>query len=222
MKHIRKFNESREEKEKIIDEILENFMHISDLLGEPQTYGKKWGNLYRWEITWQSGIDLSVKNDIELVTTKLKVIVAELDDVLSAEDRLPEYQFKISLTKLLVIELTPKDLGEDNGIYNFIKSEEWREINLNMVDIQKYFMRKGYNILKTWETSEDAVEMTETCAVYINLDKEISNEVRKEFETKINNGLAGDRNQAGDIEVYKQGLNVISIYPIHEKTYITL
>lgn len=222
MKHLKKFNESLEEKRKVREDIIDNFIHISDLLGEPNITSEKWGVLYKWIITWETGIDLTIMNDVEIVITKLKTILDELDDVLSAEDRLTDYIFKMVFTKHLTIELTPKDLGPDDGKNNFIKREDGRLIEVNIVNIERYFKKKGFNLIKKWETNDEAAEMAGNCSVYIKFDKTVSTIVMDEFQELINNGLlSGGRNQPGDIYVYKNGSTLV-ISPDIEKTYITL
>ena len=115
MKHLKRFNESKED-EKL--DILDNFTYITDKLGEPSVGYHSYGSGTKWNLSWDIKLNLSVLQEANQLIQKLKDIVEEIDDVLSAADRLENYNINMSLTNSLRIELVPKDTGDDS--FNFI------------------------------------------------------------------------------------------------------
>ena len=57
MKHLKRFNESKED-EKL--DILENFAYITDKFGQPDISSSNYGTGTKWNISWDIKLDLSV------------------------------------------------------------------------------------------------------------------------------------------------------------------
>lgn len=218
MKHLRKFNESYVEDTK--NDIIENFSYIIDTLGEPVITNKNWGDKHKWTIKFNLGIDISLMNNALDVISKLKTITEDIEDVISASERLSDYYFQMSIKDNLTIEMIPKVVKNDT--YNFILGQNWREVQLNLVDIEKFFRSNGINLIKKWQDDDNYVEVSETCASYFKFDK-FDNTVFAEFIQKFNNEFATKAdNDELDREVVAEynGNNTIQIFPIEEKTYV--
>lgn len=218
MKHLRKFNESYVEDTK--NDIIENFSYIIDTLGEPVITNKNWGDKHKWTIKFNLGIDISLMNNALDVISKLKTITEDIEDVISASERLSDYYFQMSIKDNLTIEMIPKVVKNDT--YNFILGQNWREVQLNLVDIEKFFSSNGINLIKKWQDDDNYVEVSETCASYFKFDK-FDNTVFAEFIQKFNNEFATKAdNDELDREVVAEynGNNTIQIFPTEEKTYV--
>lgn len=218
MKHLRKFNESYVEDTK--NDIIENFSYIIDTLGEPVITNKNWGDKHKWTIKFNLGIDISLMNNALDVISKLKTITEDIEDVISASERLSEYYFQMSIKDNLTIEMIPKVVKNDT--YNFILGQNWREVQLNLVDIEKFFSSNGINLIKKWQDDDNYVEVSETCASYFKFDK-FDNTVFAEFIQKFNNEFTTKAdNDELDREIVAEynGDNTIQIFPTEEKTYV--
>jgi len=99
MKHLKRFNESKED-EKL--DILDNFAYITDKLGEPAVGWHSYGSGTKWNLSWDIKLDLSVLQEATQLIQKLKDIVEEIDDVLSAADRLENYNINMRFFLLLI------------------------------------------------------------------------------------------------------------------------
>ena len=218
MKHLRKFNESYVEDTK--NDIIDNFSYIMDTLGEPVITNKNWGDKHKWTIKFKLGLDISLMNNALDVINKLKTITEDIEDVISASERLSDYYFQMSIKDNLKIEMIPKVVKNDT--YNFILGQNWREVQLNLDDIEKFFSSNGINLIKKWQDDDNYVEVSETCASYFKFDK-FDNTVFAEFIQKFNNEFATKAdNDELDREVVAEynGNNTIQIFPTEEKTYV--
>jgi hypothetical protein len=209
MKHLKKFNESLES-DKL--DILENFIHISDKFGDPHVTSTKYGNDTKWILSWSIKIDVSVLQEAEKLINKLKDIVIDIDDVLSAGDRLKKYNINMSLTNTLRIELVPKDTGNDN--FNFIKGYEWRQLLVNINEVERFFNSRGLRIVK-WDNEYSYNQYTETNDLKIVLNKR-DDVVTSEFHDLIMIELDKEHRE---YEVIIDENNII-ISPLEEKSYI--
>jgi hypothetical protein len=214
MKHLKKFNESYVEDTK--RDIIENFSYIMDILGEPRITNQNWGEKHKWTISFDLGMDLSIMNNALDVVNKLKSITEEIEDIISASERLSEYYFQISITNKLKIEMIPIVEKSDN--YNFILGQNWREIQLNISDIEKFFKSNGLNLIKKWLDDDNYVEISETCASYFKFDK-FDNRIFAEFIQKFNSEFEEKEIDRNIVAEYS-GDNTIQIFPTDEKTYV--
>ena len=210
MKHLKRFNESKED-EKL--DILDNFTYITDKLGEPSIGSHSYGSGTKWTLSWDIKLNLSVLQEATQLIQKLKDIVEEIDDVLSAADRLENYNINMSLTNELRIELVPKDTGDDT--FKFIKGYESRQLYVRMNEVERFFNSRGLRVVK-WDNESSFDEVNQTNKLEISLNK-VDNQVTAEFYLLImaELNLIKDR----DYQMYTNGNDVV-IYPDEEKAYV--
>jgi hypothetical protein len=210
MKHLKKFNESKED-EKL--DILENFAYITDKFGDPDIGSYSYGTGTKWNLSWDIKLDLSVLQEATQLIQKLKDITEEIDDVLSAADRLENYNINMSLTNSLRIELVPKDTGDNT--FKFIKGYESRTLYVRMNEVERFFNSRGLRVVK-WDNESSFDEYNQTNKLEISLNK-VDNPVTAEFYNLVmaELNLIKDR----DFQMYVYGKNVV-IYPDEEKSYI--
>ena len=210
MKHLKRFNESKED-EKL--DILENFAYITDKLGEPAIGSHSYGSGTKWNLSWDIKLDLSVLQEATQLIQKLKDIVEEIDDVLSAADRLENYNINMSLTNSLRIELVPKDTGDNT--FKFIKGYESRQLYVRMNEVERFFNSRGLRVIK-WDNESSFDEVNKTNKLEISLNKS-DNQVTSEFYRLImaELNLIKDR----DYQMYVSGNDVV-IYPDDEKAFV--
>jgi hypothetical protein len=210
MKHLKRFNESKED-EKL--DILDNFAYITDKLGEPSIGSHSYGTGTKWNLSWDIKLDLSVLQEATQLIQKLKDITEEIDDVLSAADRLENYNINMSLTNSLRIELVPKDTGDNT--FNFIKGYESRALYVRINEVERFFNSRGLRVVK-WDNESSYDEANQTNKLEISLNK-VDNPVTAEFYNLVmaELNLIKDR----DFQMYVYGKNVV-IYPDEEKSYI--
>ena len=210
MKHLKKFFESVEITK---EEILENFLYISDKFGEPTIYSSDYGSLKKWTLSWDVNINFSVLQKAEEIIKKLKDITEDIDDVLAAADRLEDFVCNMSLLDKLVIELVPKDSGDNT--FKFIKGYESRSLYVRINEVERFFNSRGLRVVK-WDNESSFDEVNQTNKLEISLNK-VDNPVTAEFYRLImaELNLIKDR----DYQMYVNGNNVV-IYPDEEKAYI--
>ena len=210
MKHLKRFNESKED-EKL--DILDNFAYITDKLGEPSISSHSYGSGTKWNLSWDIKLDLSVLQEANQLIQKLKDIVEEIDDVLSAADRLENYNINMSLTNSLRIELVPKDTGDNT--FKFIKGYESRQLYVRMNEVERFFNSRGLRVVK-WDNESSYSEYNQTNKLEISLNK-VDNQVTAEFYhlVMVELNLIKDR----DYQMYVNGNDVV-IYPDEEKAYV--
>ena len=126
MKHLKKFFESFQETSK--DEIMDSLLSINDELGEPNISQVKYGKLNKWRISWDLNLNLTYLQSLSDVSSKIKSLSDFIVDIESAASRLEDYDFNISLSDKLVIELTPKESGSQE--FEFIKGYDFRVLNI--------------------------------------------------------------------------------------------
>jgi len=210
MKHLKKFNESLDSTK---EEILENFLYISDKFGEPTIYSSDYGSLKKWTLSWDVNINFSVLQKAEEIIKKLKDITEDIDDVLAAADRLEDFVCNMSLLDKLVIELVPKDSGDNT--FKFIKGYESRTLYVRINEVERFFNSRGLRVVK-WDNESSYDERYQTNKLEISLNKS-DNQVTSEFYRLImaELNLIKDR----DYQMYVSGNDVV-IYPDDEKAYI--
>ena len=210
MKHLKKFNESLDSTK---EEILENFLYITDKFGEPIIYSSDYGSLKKWTLSWDVNINFSVLQKAEEIIKKLKDITEDIDDVLAAADRLEDFVCNMSLLDKLVIELVPKDSGDNT--FKFIKGYEGRCLYVRINEVERFFNSRGLRVVK-WDNESSYDERYQTNKLEISLNKS-DNQVTSEFYRLImaELNLIKDR----DYQMYVDGNDVV-IYPDDEKAYV--
>ena len=210
MKHLKRFNESKED-EKL--DILENFAYITDKFGQPDISSSNYGTGTKWNISWDIKLDLSVLQEATQLIQKLKDIVEEIDDVLSAADRLENYNINMSLTDELRIELVPKDSGDNT--FKFIKGYEGRQLTVRMNEVERFFNSRGLRVIK-WDNESSYDEGNQTNDLEIFLNKR-DNQITSEFHDLVMSEL--DLIDDREYLVRTQSDSVV-IYPMEEKSYV--
>ncbi len=210
MKHLKKFFESIETEK---EDILENFISISDKFGEAEIGSYNYGSGKKWVLSWNINLDLSVLQEAQQLIKKLKDITEDIDDVLAASSRLESYNINMSLTDKLKIELVPKDTGDNT--FKFIKGYESRALYVRINEVERFFNSRGLRVVK-WDNESSFDEVNQTNKLEISLNKR-DNQVTSEFYllimTELN--LIKDR----DYQMYVNGNDVV-IYPDEEKSYV--
>lgn len=210
MKHLKRFNESKED-EKL--DILENFSYITDKFGQPGIGSHNYGKKTKWILSWNIRLNLSVLQEATQLIQKLKDIVEDIDDVISAADRLENYNINMSITDELRIELIPKDTGDNT--FNFIKGFEGRQLYVRMNEVERFFNSRGLRVIK-WDNESSYNEYTDNNDLEIFLNKR-DDLINAEFYDLImaELSLIDDR----EYQVRSEG-NSIVIYPVEEKSYV--
>jgi hypothetical protein len=210
MKHLKRFNESKED-EKL--DILENFSYITDKFGQPGIGSHNYGKKTKWILSWNIRLNLSVLQEATQLIQKLKDIVEDIDDVISAADRLENYNINMSLTDELRIELVPKDSGDNT--FKFIKGYEGRQLYVRMNEVERFFNSRGLRVIK-WDNESSYNEYTDNNDLEIFLNKR-DDLINAEFYDLImaELSLIDDR----EYQVRSEG-NSIVIYPVEEKSYV--
>ena len=210
MKHLRKFFESVDITK---EEILENFLYITDKFGDPDVYNSSYGKSKKWTISWNIKLDLSVMQEAEQLINKLKDLTEDIDDVLAAGDRLEDFTINMSLTNTLKLELVPKDTGEDT--YKFISHFEWRQLYVRINEVERFFNARGIRIEK-WDNESMYRENDDTNELWIYLSK-VDREVIGTFCDLVNTEL-----QEIEDKQYRCSYsgNQIYISPEEEKSFV--
>ncbi len=212
MKHLKKFFESFQETSK--EEIMDSLLSINDELGEPNISQAKYGKLNKWRISWDLNLNLTYLQSLSDVSSKIKSLSEFIVDIESAASRLEDYDFNISLSDKLVIELTPKESG--NQEFEFIKRYDARVLNIIKSEIERFFRSRGVNVLN-WEENHD--EGNETGDVLIALsDSNYSSEFKELFTQEL---------ERKSEDIHREYMchysgNDILIYPTEEKAYVQL
>ena len=210
MKHLRKFFESVDITK---EEILENFLYITDKFGDPDVYSSPYGKSKKWTISWNIKLDLSVMQEAEQLINKLKDLTEDIDDVLAAGDRLEDFTINMSLSNYLKLELVPKDTGEDT--YKFISHFEWRQLYVRINEVERFFNARGIRIEK-WDNESMYRENDDTNELWIYLSK-VDREVIGTFCDLVNTEL-----QEIEDKQYRCSYsgNQIYISPEEEKAFV--
>jgi hypothetical protein len=213
MKHLKKFNESVSK-----EDILDNFSFINDKLGQPSISSSKFANSLKWRLRWDLQIDITVLQDAKELIAKLKDITEDIDDVISASDRLGDYNFNMSLGNELVVEIVPKDTGDDT--FEFIDKYHFRALYLYKNEIERFFNSYGIRVTKM-DLDSNFNEITETNELEIYLSH-FNNEANNRFQQLLYNELSQKSEDIDrEYEIYSSG-NIITIRPEEEKAFVEL
>lgn len=210
MKHLKKFFESLDISKQ---EILENFLYITDKFGDPYVSSSSYGKSKKWIISWNMKLDLSVMQEAEQLITKLKELTEDIDDVLAAGDRLEDFNINMSLSNTLRLELVPKDTGDDN--YKFISHYESKQLYVRINEVERFFNSRGIRIEKI-DNESMYKEGDDTNELWIYLSK-IDRESIGTFCDMVNNELQEIDDREYICHFYG---NRISIEPQEEKSFV--
>ena len=215
MKHLRRFFESVGITK---EDVLDNFQYITDKLGEPEVYQSKFGEAKKWTLVWNLGLDVTHIQEAHTLINKLKSIVEEIDDVISASERLPDWNFNMSLSTELRIEMVPKETGKEE--YEFIRKYDSRTLYVIKSEIERFFTSRG-SIVAKWDVDSSYSEYAERNDLEITLSKpnpaatsELSVLIRRELEQK-QDSIDREYQPSG-------GPSYFAIHSYEEKSYIDL
>jgi len=208
MIHLRKFNENFYQ-----DELVYSLAYFNDKYGDPMIQTQKYSNSEMTTLTWDIGLDLSTFEDAGKSLEKLQELAVDMDHILTVRDRYKDYNFYTSITSRLKLKIIPKEVAATD--YSFIIGQDWREVKLNISEIERFFNTKGVTIANS--TIEDN-EGWDRSSVEITFNKPITNDIFNEFR-----GLFEDEYEKIDrnINVRQRGSITIAIDPEEEKTYVT-
>ncbi len=212
MKHLRKFNESLDSTK---EEILENFLYISDKFGEPTIYSSNYGSHKKWTLSWHINMNLSVMQNAEELIKKLKDITEDIDDVLAATDRLEDFDCNMSISDNLIVELVPKDSGSEE--FKFIKGYESRAIYVRKNEVERFFNSKGIRVEK-FDNESSYSEYNQSNGLDIHVSK-MDRVVLGDFCRMVNDELRQIDDREYHCEISRRGAK---IYPTEEKSYVEL
>lgn len=202
--------------DEVQNEILENVSYISDILGEPSVGKRKYTEGYFiYTLTWNIGFNISSENDVSTLSDFYPVM-KEISELRSAKDRMDKFDFRVSISDKIILSVYPKE--KSNGVYKFIIGQAHREIQMNKVDIIRFFRDRSVDVINI---EEDYSETAETCDVILKLS---SNEYSLEFvqllKQQIDKCLEDD---FIDREIgVSSSINSIIIFPGQEKTYVVI
>ena len=215
MKHLRRFFESVEVTK---EDILENFIYITDKLGEPNVYSNKFGDFKKWILVWDLGLDVTHLQEAHNLINKLKSIVEEIDDVISASERLSDWNFNMSLSTELRIEMIPKETGKDE--YEFIKSYDSRTLNVRASEIERFFTSRGCVVAK-FDLDSSYNEYNESNDLEITLSKS-NPAATSELRALVEAELERKRDDIYREYSVESGNSYFGIMSMEEKSYVNL
>jgi hypothetical protein len=212
MKHLKKFNEGLDSTK---EEILENFLYITDKFGQPTIQSSKYGEHKKWILSWNINMNFSVLQNAEELIKKLKDITEDIDDVLAATDRLEDFHCNMSISNNLIVELVPKDSGSED--FKFIKGYESRAIYVRKNEVERFFNSKGIRVEK-FDTESSYNEYNQTNDLDIHVSK-MDRVVLGDFCRMMEDELSQIDDREYHCEISGRG---VKIYPVEEKSYVEL
>lgn len=215
MKHLRRIFESVEVTK---EDILENFLYITDKLGAPNVFSNRFGDAKKWTLVWNLGLNVTHLQEANSLINKLKSIVEEIDDVISASERLEEWTFNMSLSTELRIEMIPKETGKDE--YEFIKSYDSRSLNVRASEIERFFTSRG-SIVAKWDVDSSYSEYREANDLEITLSKP-NPAATSELRALVEAELERKRDDIYREYSVESGNSYFGIMSMEEKSYVNL
>jgi len=208
MIHLRKFNENFYQ-----DELVYSLAYFNDKYSEPVIQTQKYSNSEMITLTWNIGIDLSTFEDAGKSLEKLQELAVDMDHILTVKDRYKDYNFYTSITSKLKLKIIPKEVNATD--YSFIIGQDWREVKLNISEIERFLNTKDITIAKSIIEDNEGWQQS---TVVITLNKPIGNDIFNEFRRLFEDEYEKiDRN----INLRLRGSTTISVEPEEEKTYVT-
>jgi hypothetical protein len=212
MKHLKKFNESLNSTK---EEILENFLYITDKFGNPTVQSSNYGSHKKWTLSWNINMNFSVMQNAEELIKKLKDITEDIDDVLAATDRLEDFHCNMSISNNLIIELIPKETGIED--FKFIKGYEWRQLYVRKNEVERFFNSKGIRVEK-FDNESSYREGDDTNYLDIHLSK-MDRVVLGDFCRMVEDELSQIDDREYHCEIFGSG---VRIFPTEEKSFVEL
>jgi hypothetical protein len=212
MKHLKKFNESLDSTK---EQILENFLYITDKFGEPTVQSSNYGTHKKWTLSWNINMNFSVMQNAEELIKKLKEITEDIDDVLAATDRLEDFDCNMSVSNILIIELFPKDTGTED--FKFIKGYESRQLYVRKNEVERFFNSKGIRVEK-FDNESSYREGYDENFLDIHLSK-MDRVFLGDFCRMVEDELSQIDDREYHCEIFGSG---VRIFPTEEKSFVEL
>jgi hypothetical protein len=212
MKHLKKFNESLDSTK---EQILENFLYITDKFGEPRVQSSNYGTHKKWTLSWDINMNFSVMQNAEELIKKLKEITEDIDDVLAATDRLEDFDCNMSVSNILIIELFPKDTGAED--FKFIKGFESRQLYVRKNEVERFFNSKGIRVEK-FDNESSYREGYDENHLDIHLSK-MDRVILGDFCRMVEDELSQIDDREYHCEIRGRG---VCIFPVEEKSFVEL
>lgn len=218
MKFLRKFNESSSD---IKEDILENFMSITDKFGEPRCISTNFGTSTKWTLEWTiQSLDFSMMQPIDDVISNLKRLTQDIDDIVDASSRLTHFDLNMSIGRKLIIELLPKSSGDSD--FQFINGYGARTLSLDANDIERFFKSRGVTVSKfDIDSSYSEFNETNDLEIFLNIP---NSSAREEFRDLFEAELEIKTRELDINRTFTVNLSTskVRIQPNEEKTYIDL
>ena len=212
MKHLKKFNESLNSTK---EEILENFLYITDKFGNPTVQSSNYGSHKKWTLSWNINMNFSVMQNAEELIKKLKEITEDIDDVLAATDRLEDFDCNMCISNNLIIELIPKETGIED--FKFIKGYEWRQLYVRKNEVERFFNSKGIRVEK-FDNESSYRDGYDENYLDIHLSK-MDRVVLGDFCRMVEDELSQIDDREYHCEIFGSG---VRIFPTEEKSFVEL
>lgn len=200
-----------------IEEIEDYLLNINDILGKPTKKSMGSGNFIIYEFYWQLGVNINVYNSIPQMD-KILLIFSLLKELKTSQARINEYdiEFKISGV-ILSVRITSKHSKVKSDEYEFFIEQSRRETLLSYSEIIRFFKDSGYSVINIVEEDDEYSEIS-SLKIYTNADIDTNNRFAQ---------MLIDEFDENSDEIYNEfdvrsTNNYISIYPEHEKSYISL
>lgn len=196
-----------------IEEIEDYFLSINDALGNPikKSIGK--GDFIIHEFCWKLDIRMEQYNDVSKID-KISIFFNSIRELKTSQLRINDYDIDFKLSEYnLSVRLIPK--SKSTGNYNFYINQDWRATNLSYLEIIRFFKDKGYSVIDI-ESSNDDYNESSSVTIYTNADTETNNEFAKLLNIELDEKLEDNAFRVSPRDSY------INIYPVSEKTYISI
>lgn len=217
MKFLKRYNEGISDN--IKEDILDNFQSITDLFGKPTIVSSKFGSALKWTIVWHLPFNITHLQDAKVLIGKLHSLMGDIDDIISASERLGGWDFRMSLSHELRIEMVPKDSGKSG--FKFIKGFESRTLLVDKSEIERFLTGRGLSVSK-WDLDGNYDEWTQRNDLDITIsgeDMDSIGELSRMIEVELEriSDIMNEREY-----VVRIGRNYLSIEAYSEKSLIDL
>jgi len=212
---MNKFSELIDES-KGFEEIEDNIIPISDVLGKPNLATINYGDQVGYVFQWKLDFNVEDYNGLKEVQDILTVFdcIKELSHNMK---RIEGYDVEFKIDKSLYVRITPQTQESKIG-YKFIEGQNWKYIIINYGQVARFFKDRGYNIRNT-KSDENPYE--ETISITINTDAPdyVTNQFKELFANEIE--VLYDKEESIDKKIdCTTNTGMVYIFPKQEKTYI--
>lgn len=214
MRHLRKFNEAKEEEtdQDIID-ILESLTEVSDRLGKPNAETFKMGSETGYVVKYDIPISTFGEMTTDAFFDAIDTLHSIKEDILQTEDRFADrFQTTVSQSAgKIKVRFTPT--AEQSDGYKFLRLNG-REIAISESELRRWAVANKMTITSIEHDDDEGAEMTSVeitfsappagLASLITLEREHIREEEGELDREFEVSSAG---------------NTLYVTPLEEKTY---